>query len=274
MIWYGWLGLGVLAVDQALLPLQIVPLAQWFTPAMWTAYVLLADALVLRRSGRSLLHDRPREAAFLATVSIPLWLVFELYNWRLRNWDYFGLPEPPWLAAIGYAWAFATIWPGLFETAALLEAVGRPGGARHRPRPPGAGLLRASMAVGAVFLVVPPLLPAAVRPWTFGFVWLGFVLLLDPLNYRAGRPSLAGAWARGDRPVVYRWLLAGLVCGLLWEFWNYWAIARWRYVGVPVLPEWRIFEMPVVGYLGFPPFALEAFAMYHFVRPRGRTFTG
>jgi hypothetical protein len=274
MIWYGWLGLGVLAVDQALLPLRIRPLAQWFTPVMWTAYVLLADALVLRRTGRSLLHDRPREAAFLATVSIPLWLVFELYNWRLRNWDYFGLPEPPGLAAIGYAWSFATIWPGLFETAALLDAGGVFGGTRHPPRPPGAGLLRAAMVAGAVFLVVPPILPAAVRPWTFGFVWLGFVLLLDPLNYRAGRPSFAGAWAHGDRGVVYRWLLAGLACGFLWEFWNYWAIARWKYVGVPVFPDWRIFEMPVAGYLGFPPFALEAFAMYHFVRPRGRDFTG
>jgi hypothetical protein len=25
--------------------------------------------------------------------------------------------------------------------------------------------------------------------------------------------------------------------------------------------------MPLAGYLGFPPFALEVFAMYHFVRP-------
>jgi hypothetical protein len=273
MIWYGWLGLGVLVVSQALLPLRWEPHARWFTPIMWTAYILLADALVLRRRGRSLVHDRPREAAFMATVSIPLWCVFELYNWRLANWDYFGVPEPVWLAALGYAWAFATITPGLWQTAALLEAGGVFATARGRPAPPDPRRLGAATAVGAAFLVVPPLLPAPLRPWTFGFVWLGFVLLLDPLNYRAGRPSFAGAWAHGDRGVVYRWLLAGLACGFLWEFWNYWAIARWKYVGVPVFPDWRIFEMPVAGYLGFPPFALEAFAMYHFVRPRGRDFT-
>jgi hypothetical protein len=296
MIWYGWLGLGLLVVSQALLPLRIPLLSQWFTPVMWTAYVLVADALVLRQRGRSLIHDRPREAAVLATVSIPLWLVFEVYNWRLRNWDYFGVPEPPWLAALGYAWAFATIWPGLFETAALLEAylpsgggvptvespgrtrpvAARPsrpsGGPPLGPAPPGGrtpspALLRAAVVVGAVFLVVPPVLPAPVRPWTFGFVWLGFILLLEPLNYRAGRPSLIGAWSRGDRGLVYRWLLAGLACGLLWEFWNYWAVGKWQYVGVPVFPAVRLFEMPLAGYLGFPPFALEAFAMYHFVRP-------
>ncbi len=267
MVWYGWIGLAVLLVDQALLPVQILPLARWFTPVMWTAYVLLADAVVLHRRGRSLIHDAPREAAWMATLSIPLWVVFELYNWRLRNWDYFGLPEPAWLAGVGSAWAFATIWPGLFETAALLEALGLFAGRRPPAGPPPAALLRAAVAVGALFLVVPPLLPAGIRPWTFGFVWLGFLLLLDPLNYRAGRPSFTGAWARGERGVVYRWLLAGLVCGLLWEFWNYWAVARWRYVGVPVFPEWRLFEMPLAGYLGFPPFALEAFAMYHFARP-------
>jgi hypothetical protein len=267
VVWYGWLGLGVLVVSQALVPWRLPPLARWYTPIMWSAYILLADALVLRRRGASLIHDRPREAAFMATVSIPLWLVFELYNLRLQNWDYFGVPEPPWLAALGYAWAFATITPGLWETAALLDAFAVFAGARGVPRPPSPALLRAGVAVGAVFLVVPPLLPAPARPWAFGFVWLGFVLLLDPLNYRTGRPSFTAAWARGDRGFVYRWLLAGVICGVLWEFWNYWAIGRWEYVGVPVFPDWKLFAMPLAGYLGFPPFALEAFAMYHFVRP-------
>lgn len=267
MVWYGWLGLCVLVVNEALLPWRVEPLARWFTPVMWTAYVLFADAVVLRRRGASLIHGSPREAAFMATASIPLWLVFEAYNWRLANWAYFGVPEPAWLAALGYAWSFATITPGLYQTAALLEAFSVFAGPRGPARPPARGLLRASVAVGAAFLVIPPLLPAPVRPWTFGFVWLGFVLLLDPLNYRAGRPAFTRAWARGDRGVVYRWLLAGLVCGVLWEFWNYWASARWQYVGVPVLAEWKLFEMPLAGYLGFPPFALEAFAMYHFVRP-------
>jgi hypothetical protein len=38
-------------------------------------------------------------------------------------------------------------------------------------------------------------------------------------------------------------------------------------VGVPVFPDVKLFEMPLAGYLGFPPFALEIFSMYHFVRP-------
>ena len=267
MAWHGWLGALVLLVDQALLPWQIPGLARWFTPAMWTAYILLVDALVLRREGRSLLHDRPREALLMATVSIPLWLLFEGYNVRLRNWAYFGVPEAPWVAAIAYAWAFATIWPAMFETAALLGADPLPWPSSIRPPVPLSGRLRLATVLGVAFVTAPPLLPYDVRPWTFGFVWLGFVLLLDPLNARAGRPSFLAAWRAGDRAFVGHWLLAGVVCGFLWEFWNYWALAKWTYVGVPVFPSVRLFEMPLAGYLGFPPFALEVFAMYHFVRP-------
>jgi hypothetical protein len=271
MATYGWVAALVLLVDEGLLPWQVPVLARWFTPVMWTAYILLVDARVLRRDGRSLLHDRPREAAFLAAVSAPLWLLFEAYNLRLRNWTYFGVPATPWLAAASYAWAFATIWPALFETAAWLGAGPFPTPSAQRgPVPPSAGL-RLAMVVGTVFVLVPPLLPAGVRPWTFGFVWLGFVLLVDPLNARAGRPSFLVAWRAGNRPFVWRWLATGIVCGLLWEFWNYWALAKWRYVGVPVFPSARLFEMPIAGYLGFPPFALEVFALYHLVRPLARS---
>jgi hypothetical protein len=270
MAWHGWVGALVLLVDQALLPWQVPILARWFTPSCGRPTSCSWTRGSSGGRGRSLLHDRPREAAFMATVSIPLWLLFEGYNVRLLNWAYFEVPEPPWVAAVAYAWAFATIWPALFETAARLGAGPLPTPSpRPRPAPPSIGLRRA-MAVGAAFVVVPPLLPAAVRPWTFGFVWLGFVLLLDPLNARAGRPSFLAAWRAGDRAFVWRWLVAGLVCGVLWELWNYWALAKWRYVGVPVFPSIRLFEMPLAGYLGFPPFALEVFAMYHLVRPLAR----
>ncbi len=58
---------------------------------------------------------------------------------------------------------------------------------------------------------------------------------------------------------------SGLICGVLWEFWNYWARSKWHYA-VPIMEHVKIFEMPVPGYLGFPPFALECFTMYIFVR--------
>ena len=70
-------------------------------------------------------------------------------------------------------------------------------------------------------------------------------------------------WERGRRGRAYSLLAAGAVCGILWEFWNYWAFAKWIYI-FPILQSWKIFEMPAPGFLGFPPFALETYLMYCF----------
>ena len=63
-------------------------------------------------------------------------------------------------------------------------------------------------------------------------------------------------------PILF---LAGLICGVLWEFWNYWASTKWEY-DVPYLGHIKLFEMPVLGFLGFMPFAVESYAIYIFVR--------
>jgi hypothetical protein len=60
---------------------------------------------------------------------------------------------------------------------------------------------------------------------------------------------------------LYSLLISGWICGWLWEFWNYWAAAKWHYI-FPLARRWKIFEMPAPGYLGFMPFALECFVMY------------
>jgi hypothetical protein len=76
-----------------------------------------------------------------------------------------------------------------------------------------------------------------------------------------------GALATGDASLVLALLTSGLLCGVLWEFWNYWALTRWTY-SVPYMGSLKLFEMPLPGYLGFPPFALECYAMYHWLRGR------
>src|SRR6185295_3200909 len=91
-----------------------VPLAAvYFTPIAWTGYILWIDGAVFALRGRSLLRSHPAEFVWLALCSVPLWLIFEVYNLRLANWIYIGLPENWWLRQLGYAWAFATIWPAI-----------------------------------------------------------------------------------------------------------------------------------------------------------------
>jgi hypothetical protein len=120
----------------------------------------------------------------------------------------------------------------------------------------------AFVVVGAVMLIWPIVWPS---PYLAAPVWLGFILLLDPLNRRLGAESLLGDLRNGRYERLVNLTFAGFICGGLWEFWNYWARAKWIY-DVPIMQNWKIFEMPVPGYLGFPAFALECFTMYVFVR--------
>lgn len=260
---YGYLGLAVIVIGQALTFLGRQPVATFFTPIAWTGYIAAADAAVLALSGRSLLRSQPGEFLAAATLSVPLWLIFEAYNLRLRNWMYLGLPAQPVVLYFGYAWAFATIWPGILETSQLLRAAGlwrRPSAAVEFS--PGGRAF--SAVLGATMLAVPLLLPPSLAPYTFGLVWLGFVFLMEPINFRLGAASLLDDLKRGHRARLYSLLMAGAVCGIFWEFWNYWAAARWIYV-FPILQQAKLFEMPLPGYLGFPVFGLELFALYCFL---------
>ena len=111
-------------------------------------------------------------------------------------------------------------------------------------------------------LLVPWLYPSQ---YLAAPVFLGFAFLLDPLNASAGAESILGDAREGRYGRLINLLVAGLICGVAWEFFNYWAGAKWKYT-VPILPELRIFEMPLLGYGGFTAFAVECFTMYVAVR--------
>jgi hypothetical protein len=267
---HGWIGLGVIAAAEILLFTGQPVVAGWFTPIVWTGYVLFVDALAARLTGRSYLTTDRVDGVLVALASVLCWWLFELYNaprfWRGGEdavglwWRYHGLEPNVFLRRVGYDWAFATIFPAMFLTAAVLRAtVFRR--ARVRPWRPPPGLLRLAIAAGVVGVVLPLVV---VSQWLVPLVWAGWVLLLEPLNYRRGLPSWLGDLAQGDASRLLALLGSGVICGVLWELWNYWAATRWTYT-VPYLGGVKIFEMPVLGYLGFPPFALEAYAMYRWM---------
>jgi hypothetical protein len=261
------LGLAIMIVSEAATLARIEPFWSWNTPIAWTGFLIFADAIVYRARGNSWMRSSPREFIALAVLSIPLWLVFEWFNLFLRNWHYVGLPEDLWLRNFGYAWSFATIWPAMFLAAELI-AVWRGKPLPPPPAPPAPPALPAlpalSISLGAFMLALPFLLPG-MATYLAAPVWLGFIFLLDPINARLGGESLLVDWRGGRFDRTINLVGSGFLCGLLWEFWNYWARTKWHYT-VPIMENLKIFEMPVPGYFGFPAFALECFTMYVFVR--------
>jgi len=256
---HGWLGIAALAGAEWLLFRSIAPVPIYFTPIAWSAYMLIVDAAVLALTGRSRLSDAPITLARMALLSIPLWLIFEAYNWRLHNWTYLGVPHQ-WLAAgTGYGWSFATITPAIFETSDLVQALLPP--IPIKPWTISSTAETVLIVCGAASLIIPLVIPPHMAARIFFLVWVGFALLLDPINLRLSLPSFLGDFSEGSARRFWSFLLAGWICGWLWEFWNYWAAAKWNYT-FPMFQNLKLFEMPAPGYLGFVPFALECFTMY------------
>jgi hypothetical protein len=256
---YGWIGIALLATVEVLMFQRVWPFDVYFTPIAWSAYLMIVDAMVLAKIGHSRLHDAPGRFFLTALLSIPLWLIFEAYNLRLGNWTYVGVPTGWAGAVLGYGWSFATITPAILETADLIENLGW--FKRGRPIQFSTTGKNLMIAFGGLCLVIPVALPAHIGAYLFGLVWIGFVFLLDPINERIGGLSLLRDLAEGRRSWLYSLLISGWVCGWLWEFWNFWAAAKWRYI-FPIMQHQKIFEMPIAGYLGFMPFAVECFVMH------------
>jgi hypothetical protein len=74
--------------------------------------------------------------------------------------------------------------------------------------------------------------------------------------------SLLADIERGEWGRIARLMAAGLLIGGIWEGYNSVARGKWIYT-VPLLEDVKWFEMPPLGFVGFPFFALEAWAMYH-----------
>ncbi|MFQ6115111.1 MAG: hypothetical protein ACE5NG_13690 [bacterium] len=260
---YGWIGLFILAVSEFLLIRNNSFVKTWFTPLMWSGYILFADALIYKLRGTSMITDKLSQFLFMLPYSVVCWLIFEAYNLHLQNWKYIGLPENLVARAIGYAWSFATIFPGILFTSQLIDISGIFDKIRVKKINLGHRTLYFIIVTGLLFLVVPTFMPAKVAAFLFGPIWIGFVFLLDPINYLKGGNSLFRRLENGQLNKLFSLFLAGLICGLLWEFWNYWATAKWVYI-FPYLTAPKIFEMPLIGYLGFLPFAVEVYVMWEF----------
>ena len=263
--WYGYLGLFIVVLAELGLILKLWFFRIFMTPVSWTGLILFLDGLNFRLAGQSLIGTRRKEFFWMIPWSIALWYFFEFYNLFIRNWHYVGLPETRCMRYFGYFWSFATIWPGVYEIYHLIKNLKVFSSARVKPVKISGRTLAISFIVGLLFMVSPFLVDQKVATYLAAPVWIGMVLLLDPLNYSWGRESLWRDWQQGSTGRLLQLFITGIIAGFIWEFWNYWATAKWIYT-VPVLGHIKIFEMPVIGYFGFPAFAVEVFVMWETVR--------
>ena len=249
----------ILLASWVLLLRGVEPMPTWFYVFAWYPTLFLFDAIACRR-GRNdhLLADRPL-ALSLFLWSAPIWLFFEAVNLRLSNWYYVYLPRAPAERWAGIVLSFATVVPAVVLAERLVGALGLARAWRTRPialgvRDP-ARLMWVGWATLAAVLVFPR--------WLYPLTWGAMLLAADPVVYRR-RPewSLIADLERGEWGRVARLMLGGVLIGGIWEGYNFVSRAKWIYT-VPLLEHLKWFEMPPLGFVGFPFFALEAWATYH-----------
>jgi len=229
----------------------------------WFPFIWIVDRVYRFRTGRShlgLKNPAFRSNAVLFLASTSFWLIFEVINFRLNNWLYLGLPTEIWIRWPGYALSYATVLPGIFFLSDFIETffpssqvkapISEIGETKSQRWP---------LAFGMAMLIFPLIWPK----YFFPLIWGSLFFLLEPAVQVWGGHSLLQDWREGRWKKTISLLSAGLICGLFWEGSNFSAGAKWQYT-VPFVGFLKIFEMPILGFLGFPAFALELYVMYQF----------
>ena len=266
---WGWAALAWLAVAWTLAWTRL----PWFEPfqqhtftPLWLGYIACINALTMQRAGTCLLLRAPARFAALFPLSALFWWFFEYLNRFVANWRYTGIEEFDALEYTFFATlAFSTVLPAVVSTAEWLGTFPRLQTAFVRWHPASIPRPKLAAAVVLTFTTLSLAVLGIFREFVFPLVWISPVLIIISLQALGGRSTVLEPLARGDWRGVACFSAAALVCGFLWEMWNWGSLARWEY-SIPYVDRFRLFEMPLLGYAGYLPFGIECAAIAALVR--------
>jgi len=261
------LGIALNVLGWLIIILNVKSITPFVFLPFWYGYILLADGINYILKKHSLIINQPKYFLLSLILSLIFWGIFEVYNYFIfHGWQYMMPPTPRWIKFTFALLAWATVLPGLLETIALVEIlyarITRKGAQAHaRQRIISAKLFQAWILIILLLVFADP--SNIVLVLSLGF-WGAFAMLLDPILYLTGKPSLIRKMERGNVNKIIVLLISGYVCGFLWELWNNWAGAKWIYTATWLQDKIKIFEMPVRGLLGFGPFAISMYVLWRF----------
>jgi len=259
---HGWMGLALVAVFWPLDWLAPGQRTFWAFFPLWLGFIFTVDALVVARKGTSLFFRSRGKFAGLFLVSVFYWWLFEALNGRAHNWQYIGAGGLDLLGYVGISSLnFSIVIPAVFEASELASTF-------HFIRNVRPGLvIRGNRRTSLTFFLAGWAMLALLLAWPkyfFPFLWLSLFFIQEPVNIWLGNRTLANWTGKGDWRPVYSLWIGVLMTGFFWEMWNFFSWPKWLY-SVPGVDFLHIFEMPLLGYGGYMPFALELFAFYHLV---------
>ena len=258
--WWGWVGVAVMAIGWILAWNRfafVAPVQRFTYIPQWMGLIVALNALVWRRTGRSPLTDETGRYLTLFPVSAAFWWFFEYLNRYVWNWFYVNVGDLSPLEYVALATvSFSTVLPGIMIVAELL-ATFRPfsdGAFANMARvnlrsQPMVALLAVGSALGLVGIVFIP-------EFTYPFLWISPFMAVVLLKTIFKSPCALDEVAKGDWSRIVRFAVASLLCGFVWEMWNFNSFTKWIYA-VAYVQRFHYFEMPLLGLFGYIPFGIE-----------------
>ena len=234
-------------------------LSPYYFPFLWLGFILFVNGLSQVLHQDSLIKKMRWWFLLLFLFSIPLWWFFEYLNTFVQNWHY-AFPNQ-WSSTTAVALktiSFATVIPSVYPVAYLLEHFLILKNRHHvqfHSRTITAKHSTAIVLIGIVMLLLVIAYPKVFFP----FVWVAPLLIIDPFNYRIGSVSMLGEIARGRWMLLASFGAGTMITGFFWEMWNFYAFPKWFYT-IPHIGFFKVFEMPILGFLGYIPFGLFVFS--------------
>jgi len=265
--WWGWLGLALLGVSWVLaLANNDAPegLQRYtFTP-LWLGYILVINALSIKRSGSCLMLKRPKMFLLLFLVSSAFWWFFEYLNHFVHNWYYLGPPITPFARVLTASLAFSTVLPAVLSTVYWIATFKQ---LHHAYTGYWTFRVPYPRRLALLALITSTLSLFALGAWpdsSYPLVWVSPLIVLVSLQALTGQKTIFSVLQNGDwRPFCLP-AMAGLQCGFFWELWNYGCMTPWKY-NIPFVDRFHLFEMPLLGYAGYLPFGLECILIASFL---------
>ena len=263
--WWGWAGVAELAVAWVFAwgkfdcCASVQPHISYMP--LWVGYIIVVNALCLMRSGSSPLTRRPGAYLLTFPASALFWWFFEYLNRYVWNWYYLGVSQ---MSAAEYAFfatiCFSSVLPAVTATAALLHTFDAFDDGNYADM--GKVDVRGWRAVAVFSAVAAAGLAGIVfaPQWTFPLLWLSPLAVFVLLQVAFREDSVLDRLKTGNWSLVFRFSVAALICGLAWETWNFYAVAKWVY-SVPYVHAFQIWEMPLAGFAGYLPFGVECAAV-------------
>ncbi len=231
---------------------------------LWLSFIILINALKFRRTGSCMLTRKPRKFILLFPVSMVFWWYFEYINGFVHNWYYVGTMYDTLTTFLLSSLAFSTVLPAVLSTHEYLisfniirtgfDTTGHFRFPIHRITAAAALIISCA---GLFFIGVFP-------DYLFFMTWLSPLMLIISLQVLFNEKHILSGIETGDWSIFISASIAALICGIFWEMWNYYSFPKWEY-SVPFVNGFRIFEMPVMGFLGYIPFGLFCVEFVDFI---------